>query len=57
MKRHLVPTLLLLSAILILPVGIYPSRADSLGVALVARGGSVNVRSLDAWDISPANSW
>jgi beta-fructofuranosidase len=36
---------------------IYPSRADSLGVALVARGGKVNVQSLDAWDISPVNSW
>lgn len=36
---------------------IYPSRADSLGVALITRGGSVKVKSLDAWDISPVNSW
>ncbi len=36
---------------------IYPSRPDSLGVALVSRGGSVKVKSLDAWDMSPANSW
>ena len=36
---------------------IYPSRADSLGVALLSRGGSVKVKSLDAWDISPVNSW
>ncbi|MBM4084033.1 MAG: hypothetical protein FJ272_04510 [Planctomycetes bacterium] len=36
---------------------IYPSRPDSLGVTLFARGGRVNVRSLDAWDLSPTNSW
>ena len=36
---------------------IYPSRPDSLGVALIARGGSAKVKSLDAWDISPTNSW
>ena len=36
---------------------IYPSRADSLGVALVTRGGSAKVRSVDAWDMSPVNSW
>jgi sucrose-6-phosphate hydrolase SacC (GH32 family) len=36
---------------------IYPSRADSLGVALLSRGGSVKVKSLNAWDISPVNSW
>lgn len=36
---------------------IYPSRSDSLGVTLIARGGSVKVKSLDAWDISPTNSW
>jgi sucrose-6-phosphate hydrolase SacC (GH32 family) len=32
---------------------IYPSRGDSLGVTLVARGGSVKVTSLDVWDMSP----
>ena len=31
---------------------IYPSRDDSLGVGLFARGGSVKVVSLDAWKIS-----
>jgi beta-fructofuranosidase len=36
---------------------IYPSRPDSLGISLFARGGSVKVKSLNAWDISPANSW
>ncbi|MCX6898844.1 MAG: GH32 C-terminal domain-containing protein [Verrucomicrobia bacterium] len=36
---------------------IYPSRADSLGVALISRGGNAKVKSLDAWDISPTNSW
>jgi sucrose-6-phosphate hydrolase SacC (GH32 family) len=36
---------------------IYPSRPDSLGVALFARGGSAKVKSLDAWDMSPTNSW
>lgn len=36
---------------------IYPSRADSLGVALVARGGGMNVRAVHAWDMSPVNSW
>lgn len=36
---------------------IYPSRADSLGVALVARGGAIKVRSLDAWPMSPVNSY
>lgn len=36
---------------------IYPTRADSLGVSLFARGGSVKVAKLDAWDVSPTNSW
>jgi hypothetical protein len=36
---------------------IYPTRADSLGVTLITRGGSVKVKSLDTWDISPVNSW
>ncbi|MFA5189395.1 MAG: GH32 C-terminal domain-containing protein [Verrucomicrobiia bacterium] len=36
---------------------IYPSRSDSLGVTLISRGGSVKVKSLDAWDMSPTNSW
>jgi sucrose-6-phosphate hydrolase SacC (GH32 family) len=36
---------------------IYPTRGDSDGVILFARGGSATVRSLDAWDLSPTNSW
>jgi sucrose-6-phosphate hydrolase SacC (GH32 family) len=36
---------------------LYPTRADSLGVSLFARGGSVKVISLRAWDVSPTNSW
>jgi sucrose-6-phosphate hydrolase SacC (GH32 family) len=36
---------------------IYPTRPDSLGVTVFARGGSVTVASLDAWDMAPANPW
>ncbi len=36
---------------------IYPSRADSVGVSLFARGGEAAIRSFEAWDISPVNSW
>jgi len=36
---------------------IYPSLSDSLGMALFSRGGSSEIKSLDAWDIAPANSW
>lgn len=36
---------------------IYPSRPDSLGVSLFAREGTARFSSLDAWSISPANSW
>jgi len=31
---------------------IYPTRSDSLGVVLFSRGGSVNVKSVDAWDMA-----
>ncbi|MCZ6680183.1 MAG: glycoside hydrolase family 32 protein, partial [Candidatus Poribacteria bacterium] len=31
---------------------IYPSRSDSLGVALFSRSGSVNVKSVEAWDMA-----
>jgi beta-fructofuranosidase len=31
---------------------VYPSRTDSLGVGLFAHGGTVKVRSLDAWQIT-----
>jgi len=33
---------------------IYPTRADSLGVRLFARGGAATVASLCAWDMAPA---
>lgn len=36
---------------------IYPSRRDSAGVRLFARGGSVRVPVLDAWQIAPANPY
>ena len=36
---------------------IYPTRSDSLGVRLFARGGSASVRLLKAWDMEPTNSW
>lgn len=36
---------------------IYPTRPDSVGVALFARGGTAKLSSLDAWDMSPVNSW
>ena len=36
---------------------IYPSRRDSVGVRLFARGGSVRVPVLDAWSIAPANPY
>ena len=36
---------------------IYPTRSDSLGVRLFARGGSALVRRLEAWDMTPTNPW
>jgi beta-fructofuranosidase len=36
---------------------IYPTHTDSLGVVLSSRGGSVKVRSVEAWDMAPANSY
>lgn len=35
---------------------IYPTRADSLGVALFSRQGTTTVRSLYAWDMAPINA-
>ena len=32
---------------------IYPTRGDSLGVILFSRGGNVDVKSVDAWDMAP----
>jgi sucrose-6-phosphate hydrolase SacC (GH32 family) len=34
---------------------IYPTRSDSLGVTLFSRGGSVDVKSLDTWDMGQTN--
>ncbi len=36
---------------------IYPTRPDSVGVALFARGGAAKATAVEAWDISPTNSW
>jgi len=36
---------------------IYPSREDSLGVALFSEGGSAVVESLEAWKMAPTNPW
>ena len=35
----------------------YPSRADSVGVSLFARGGAARVRAVNAWDMSPSNPY
>lgn len=35
---------------------IYPTRADSLGVALFSQRGATSVLSLDAWDVTPTNT-
>lgn len=36
---------------------IYPTRLDSLGVRLFARGGGAYVPSFSAWDMMPTNPW
>jgi beta-fructofuranosidase len=36
---------------------IYPTRKESLGVALFSRGGSAKVARLQAWDMMPANPY
>ncbi|MFH1918728.1 MAG: glycoside hydrolase family 32 protein, partial [Planctomycetota bacterium] len=36
---------------------IYPTRRDSLGVALFSRGGSASVKRFEAWDMAAANPW
>jgi beta-fructofuranosidase len=36
---------------------LYPTRPDSLGVALVSEGGEAEVESYTAWDMAPANPW
>lgn len=35
---------------------IYPSRDDSLGVSLVAEGGTASVKKVRAWDMMPSNA-
>jgi len=34
---------------------IYPTRPDSMGVLLFSRGGSVNFKSVEAWDVAPTH--
>ena len=36
---------------------IYPTREDSVGVALFARGGSAQVRAWQAWEMDATNAW
>ncbi len=36
---------------------IYPSRSDSLGVALFSRGGGARVTRVRAWDMAPSNPY
>jgi len=36
---------------------IYPTRADSVGVAVFAHGGTAMIESIDAWDMERVNSW
>ncbi|MCE9555636.1 MAG: glycoside hydrolase family 32 protein [Planctomycetes bacterium] len=36
---------------------IYPTRKDSVGVALFSRGGAAQVRSVDAWQVMPTNAY
>jgi sucrose-6-phosphate hydrolase SacC (GH32 family) len=36
---------------------IYPTRADSLGVVLVARGGRARAAKIDVWDMHPTVPW
>ena len=35
---------------------IYPTRSDSVGISLFSGDGSVNVKSIRAWDMAPANN-
>ena len=36
---------------------IYPTREDSRGVILFARGGAAKVARAEAWDMAPANPY
>ena len=35
---------------------IYPTRSDSIGISLFSSDGSVNVKTIQAWDMAPANN-
>ena len=36
---------------------IYPSRKDSVGVALFSNGGPASVTALEVWDMMPSNPY
>ena len=36
---------------------IYPTLEESQGVTLFSRGGAARVRSVEAWEMAPANAW
>jgi len=36
---------------------IYPTRRDSTGIELFSKGGSMTVKSLQAWDMAATNPW
>ncbi|MHC4737251.1 MAG: GH32 C-terminal domain-containing protein [Planctomycetota bacterium] len=36
---------------------IYPTREDSTSVVLFAEGGSVEVQSVQVWQMAPTNHW
>jgi beta-fructofuranosidase len=36
---------------------VYPKREDSTGISLFSKGDSITVKTLNAWDIAPTNSW
>ena len=38
-------------------VALHPTRPDSLGVALIARGGDVTVPQMQAWEMMPSNPY
>jgi hypothetical protein len=36
---------------------VYPSREDSVGVAVFSKGGPARVATLDVWDMAPSNAY
>jgi sucrose-6-phosphate hydrolase SacC (GH32 family) len=36
---------------------VHPKREDSMGIKLFSKGGSITVKTLNAWDIAPSNCW